>query len=67
MLREDWYVPNSIDATVRNFVSVADPAYVENASRVDFERQLINEFRMLAAFSDEEEKAVEAYIHQNPS
>lgn len=29
ILREDWYFPNSIDATVKNFISAADPVYVQ--------------------------------------
>ena len=65
MLKADWFVKDSISATVRNLIDAADREYIQQVTEKDFENALLNEIRFLGAFSREQETRAAKYIHDH--
>jgi hypothetical protein len=68
MLKDGWFVPESIETTLKNFIrEEVAPEYDVRSVTVDtFETGLIDELRTLAVFPEEEQEALAVkYIHNN--
>jgi len=65
MLRTDWFVKDSIGATLRNIIDAGNREYFEQVSEGEFEQGLLREIRFLGAFNQEQELTVVKYIHEH--
>ena len=64
-LKEGWFVPASIEKTLKNLLMTADPVYVRLVSPTTFEEELVNEVHFLAPYDPREFQEVKLYIHHN--
>ena len=65
MLKEGWFVENSIEKTLKNLVAATDPECVKKLSIEEFTWHLVNEVRMIPAYDAEKEAEVTEYIERH--
>ncbi len=67
MLKEGWFVPDSIAKTLENLIADSDLEIFASTEREEFEQRLIDEVRMIAAYPVDTEATVENYIRAHGS
>jgi hypothetical protein len=65
MLKEHWFVKDSIEETLHNLIAASDIAYLKTVRPAEFEELLIREVQFLATYDETEGREVEKYIHQH--
>ena len=66
MLKENWFVKDSIETTLKNLIVASDVAYLKTVRPAEFEQLLVREVQFLAPYEEKEElEKVELYIHQH--
>lgn len=65
MLKEHWFVKDSIEKTLHNLIAASDVAHLKTVCPAEFEGLLIQEVQFLALYDETEGREVEKYIHQH--
>ena len=65
MLKKGWFVKDSMAETLENLIAESELELFTSTKREEFERRLIDEVRMIAAYRVEGEPAVEKYIREH--
>ena len=64
-LREGWFVPDSIDATLSNVMETFDREYLRSVSTSKLAQDLTKEILFLSAYEREREPEIISYIREH--
>jgi len=63
MLKEDWFVKDSIKETLKNMIEASALSYLRAAPPDVFERLLVTEIQSISPYDEQKEIEVRHYIH----